>query len=47
VDFGFGANPTEFQFRRTTDLPPGVTGPVIVTERISRFQFHFSLGQTF
>jgi outer membrane protein assembly complex protein YaeT len=47
VDFGFGANPPRFQFFRTTDLPPGAAGPVLVTERISRFQFHFSLGQTF
>ncbi|MEZ5354895.1 MAG: POTRA domain-containing protein [Bryobacteraceae bacterium] len=46
VDFGFSANPPRFQFQKTTDLPPGAVGP-IVTDRISRFQFHFSLGQTF
>jgi len=47
VDFGLGANPPRFQFQKTTDLPPGVAGPLLVTQRINRFQFHFSLGQTF
>ncbi len=47
VDFGFGANPPRFQFLKTTDLPPGATGPILITDHIRRFQFHFSLGQTF
>lgn len=44
VDFGLGANPPRFQFERRTE---GVPLPTIVTQRINRFQFHFSLGQTF
>jgi len=44
VDLAYGPNNPRFQFERRTD--PGVP-PFLVTERISRFQFHFSLGQTF
>ncbi|MEZ5400075.1 MAG: POTRA domain-containing protein [Bryobacteraceae bacterium] len=47
IDFAFGANPPRFQYFKTTDLPPGAQGPILVSDRISRFQFHFSLGQTF
>lgn len=42
IDFGFGANSPEFTFDRTVD------GQLSrITQRINRFQFHFSLGQTF
>ena len=42
IDFGYGANSPEFTFDRT------VNGQLTrVTQRIDRFQFHFSLGQTF
>ena len=46
VDFAFPANSPRFQFLRRNDLPAG-TAPYLVTQRINRFQFHFSLGQTF
>ncbi len=42
VDFGFAANSPRFSFAQTVN---DVTMPV--TQRINRFQFHFSLGQTF
>ncbi len=42
VDFAFPANSPRFSFERTTG---GL--PTQVTQRIDRFQFHFSLGQTF
>jgi outer membrane protein insertion porin family len=42
VDFAFPANSPRFAFERNVG---GV--PTLVTQRINRFQFHFSLGQTF
>jgi outer membrane protein insertion porin family len=42
VDFAFPANSPRFSFERTVN---GL--PTQVTQRINRFQFHFSLGQTF
>ena len=42
VDFAFSANSPRFSFERTVN---DITTPV--TQRINRFQFHFSLGQTF
>jgi outer membrane protein assembly complex protein YaeT len=45
VDFAYSPNSPSFQFERRSEMP-GVA-PVIITQRINRFQFHFSLGQTF
>ena len=42
VDFAFPANSPRFSFER---IIGGL--PTQVTQRINRFQFHFSLGQTF
>ena len=42
IDFAFPANSPRFSFERTVN---GV--PTQLTQRINRFQFHFSLGQTF
>lgn len=42
IDFGYGLNATRFSFDRTIE---GET--TRITQRLSRFQFHFSLGQTF
>ena len=42
VDFAFPANSPRFSFERMIN---GV--PTQLTQRINRFQFHFSLGQTF
>ena len=42
VDFAFPANSPRFSFQRTIGGLPSS-----VTQRINRFQFHFSLGQTF
>jgi outer membrane protein assembly complex protein YaeT len=42
VDFAFPANSPRFSFTTTTN---GI--PLQMTQRINRFQFHFSLGQTF
>ncbi|MBM3812118.1 MAG: hypothetical protein FJW20_10860 [Acidimicrobiia bacterium] len=46
IDLSFSPNSPEFSFFKTPG--PGETGlPQLVTQRINRFQFHFSLGQTF
>lgn len=46
LDFGFSLNSPRFQYEPRDNLTSGVTGPPVTT-RINRFQFHFSLGQTF
>jgi outer membrane protein insertion porin family len=46
LDLAYSPNSPEFRFLRFPD--PGVAGvPQPTIQRISRFQFHFSLGQTF
>jgi hypothetical protein len=47
VDFAFSPNSPRFKGCRGT-LQELLSGPCVATDqRINRFQFHFSLGQTF
>lgn len=46
LDLSYSLNSPRFQYEPRQDLTSGPTGPPVAT-RISRFQFHFSLGQTF
>jgi outer membrane protein assembly factor BamA len=50
IDLAFGINPPRFMGLKGTReqlLDPNLTGVEFVEQRISRFQFHFSLGQLF
>ena len=46
LDLAYSVNSPRFQYEPRRDLTSGPTGPPVTT-RINRFQFHFSLGQTF
>jgi outer membrane translocation and assembly module TamA len=46
LDLAFSLNSPRFQYDPRDGLTSVITGPPVVT-RINRFQFHFSLGQTF
>jgi outer membrane protein assembly complex protein YaeT len=46
LDLAYSVNSPRFQYEPRQDLTSGPTGPPVTT-RINRFQFHFSLGQTF
>lgn len=46
LDLAYSINSPRFQYEPRDNLTSGPTGPPVTT-RINRFQFHFSLGQTF
>ena len=50
IDLSYGLNPPRFMGLKGTQeqlLDPNLTGVQFLAQRISRFQFHFSLGQLF
>ncbi len=50
IDLAYGLNPPRFMGLKGTQeqlLDPNLTGVQFLAQRISRFQFHFSLGQLF